>query len=63
MIPLHSHADPEIFYVLDASLEVFQAKGPSEGWQTINAGNVVSSPEMAGTRSEIFLPPQQPQSP
>ena len=44
VIPLHSHADPEIFYVLDASLEVFQAKGPSEGWQTINAGNVVSIP-------------------
>ena len=44
VIPLHSHADPEIFYVLDGSLEVFQAEGPSEGWQTINAGNVVSIP-------------------
>jgi hypothetical protein len=33
VIPLHSHADPEIFYVLDGSLEVFQAEGPSEGWQ------------------------------
>src|SRR5271154_4004354 len=44
VIPLHSHADPEIFYVLDGSLEVFQAGGPSEGWQTINAGNVVSIP-------------------
>ena len=40
VIPLHSHADPEIFYVLDGSLEVFQA----EGWQTITAGNVVSIP-------------------
>ena len=40
VIPLHSHADPEIFYVLDGSLEVFQA----EGWQTINAGKVVSIP-------------------
>ena len=29
VIPLHSHADPEIFYVLDGSLEVFQAEGPS----------------------------------
>ena len=44
VIPLHSHADPEIFYVLDGSLEVFQAEDPSEGWQTINAGNVVSIP-------------------
>jgi quercetin dioxygenase-like cupin family protein len=40
VIPLHSHSDPEIFYVLDGSLEVFQA----EAWQTINAGEVVSIP-------------------
>jgi quercetin dioxygenase-like cupin family protein len=38
VIPLHSHADAEIFYVLSGSLEVFQ----SEGWQTVNAGEVVS---------------------
>jgi quercetin dioxygenase-like cupin family protein len=44
VIPLHSHADPEIFYVLNGSLEVFQAEGPSEGWQTVNAGGVVSIP-------------------
>ena len=40
VIPLHSHADPEIFYVLNGSLEVFQ----SEGWQTVTAGEVVSIP-------------------
>ena len=44
VIPLHSHADPEIFYVLDGSLEVFQAEGPSAGWQTVNASEVVSIP-------------------
>jgi quercetin dioxygenase-like cupin family protein len=44
VIPLHSHADPEIFYVLDGSLEVFQAEGPSNGWRTVNAGDVVSIP-------------------
>ena len=38
VIPLHSHADPEIFYVLNGSLEVFQ----SEGWQTVVADEVVS---------------------
>lgn len=43
-IPLHSHADPEIFYVLDGSLEVFQAEGPSAGWQTVHSGEVVSIP-------------------
>ena len=44
VIPLHSHADPEIFYVLNGSLEVFQAEGPSAGWQTVNTGEVVSIP-------------------
>jgi quercetin dioxygenase-like cupin family protein len=41
-IPLHSHADPEIFYVLNGSIEVFQAEGQSAGWQIVNAGEVVS---------------------
>jgi quercetin dioxygenase-like cupin family protein len=40
VIPLHSHADPEIFYVLNGSLEVFQSKG----WQTVSTGAVVSIP-------------------
>src|SRR3984957_8955174 len=40
VIPLHSHADPEIFYVLNGSLEVLQA----EGWQTVTAGEDVSIP-------------------
>src|ERR1700688_1123282 len=44
VIPLHSHADPEVFYVLNGSLEVFQAEGPSEGWKTVTAGEVVSIP-------------------
>ena len=43
-IPLHSHADPEIFYVLNGSLEVFQAEGQSAGWQIVTAGEVVSIP-------------------
>jgi quercetin dioxygenase-like cupin family protein len=43
-IPLHSHADPEILYVLNGSLEVFQAEGPSAGWQVVTAGEVVSIP-------------------
>ncbi len=44
VFPLHSHADPEIFYVLNGSLEVFQAEGSSEGWQTVTAEQVVSIP-------------------
>src|ERR1700735_4664257 len=42
VIPLHRHADPEIFYVLSGSLEVFQPEGPSAGCQTVNAAEVVS---------------------
>jgi quercetin dioxygenase-like cupin family protein len=44
VIPLHSHADPEIFYLLSGSLEVFQTEGLSEGWKTVTAGEVVSIP-------------------
>jgi quercetin dioxygenase-like cupin family protein len=44
VIPLHSHSDPEIFYLLEGSIEVFQAEGPAAGWQTLNAGDVVSIP-------------------
>jgi quercetin dioxygenase-like cupin family protein len=40
VIPLHRHADPEIFYVLNGLLEVFQ----SERWQTVSTGEVVSIP-------------------
>ena len=43
-IPLHSHADPEIFYVLNGSIEVFQAEGQSAGWQIVTADEVVSIP-------------------
>src|SRR4051794_13643023 len=59
VVPLHSYADPDIFYVLDGSLEVFQAGG----WQTSMPATSFLSPETAGTRSEILLPPQQPEYP
>jgi quercetin dioxygenase-like cupin family protein len=44
IIPLHSHADPEVFYVLDGVLEVFQAEGSTAGWQTVTAGEVATIP-------------------
>jgi quercetin dioxygenase-like cupin family protein len=44
VIPLHSHPDPEVFYLLEGSIEVFQAEGPSAGWETLNAGDTVSIP-------------------
>jgi quercetin dioxygenase-like cupin family protein len=52
-IPLHSHADPEIFYVLNGSIEVFQAEGQSAGLRM--PAKSFLSPEMSGTHSEILL--------
>lgn len=42
VIPLHSHSDPEVFYVLEGSMEVFQDDGISSGWQTATLGEVVT---------------------
>jgi quercetin dioxygenase-like cupin family protein len=42
VIPLHSHKDPEIFYVLEGTMEVYQDDGISPGWQTAGAGEVVT---------------------
>ena len=38
-VPLHSHADPEIFHVLEGSMEVYQDGG---GWSTVSAGEVLA---------------------
>jgi len=42
VIPLHSHASPEIFYVLEGTMEVFQDDGQLSGWQTAEVGDVVT---------------------
>jgi uncharacterized cupin superfamily protein len=44
IVPLHSHADVEIFYVLEGSLEAFQSREGTTRWTTVGAGNVVSIP-------------------
>src|SRR5260370_28122345 len=44
VIPLHIHADPEIFYVLNGSVAVFPAERPSAAWRTVTAAEVVSIP-------------------
>ena len=43
-IPLHSHDEPEIFYVLHGILEIYRGNGPLEGWSSINAGEVIAIP-------------------
>jgi len=42
VIPLHSHSDPEIFYIHDGSMEVFQDDGESHGWAKAGPGDVVT---------------------
>ena len=43
-VPLHSHRDLELFYVLDGSMEVFQSKEGSSGWTTVGVGAAVVVP-------------------
>ena len=54
VIPLHSHADPEVFYVLAGSMEVFQDDGISSGWQAATVGDVVT---IAGGVKHAFRNP------
>ena len=44
VIPLHSHAEPEVFYVLEGSLEVYRESGQSQGWSTTQPGGVLAIP-------------------
>jgi quercetin dioxygenase-like cupin family protein len=42
VIPLHSHPDSEVFYVLEGALEVYQEKIESKGWHSVAAGNAIA---------------------
>ena len=42
LVPLHSHGDVEIFYLLEGSMEVFQDDGTRSGWQTAKPRDVVT---------------------
>jgi len=44
VIPLHSHAEPEVFYVLEGSLEVYRESGQPHGWSTTQPGEVLAIP-------------------
>lgn len=43
-VPLHSHLDVEIFYVLDGSIEAFQSRESTSRWTITSAGDVVIIP-------------------
>jgi quercetin dioxygenase-like cupin family protein len=44
VIPLHSHAEPEVFFVLEGSLEVYRESGQPHGWSTTQPGEVLAIP-------------------
>ena len=44
VIPLHSHADPEVMFVLDGALEFLQHKGKASRWLTARRGETISIP-------------------
>ena len=41
-VPLHSHADVELFYFLEGSVEAFQASDGASRWTTFAAGRTVA---------------------
>jgi quercetin dioxygenase-like cupin family protein len=43
-VPLHSHPDLELFYVLEGSMEIFQSKEGGSGWKNVGVGAVVAVP-------------------
>jgi quercetin dioxygenase-like cupin family protein len=43
-IPLHSHADPEVMFVLDGALEFLQHDGTAGRWLTARRGEFISIP-------------------
>lgn len=43
-IPLHSHANPEVFFILEGLLEVWQYDGGSGRWLTATYGDVICIP-------------------
>jgi quercetin dioxygenase-like cupin family protein len=43
-IPLHSHADPEVFFIVEGRLDVFAYNGGPGDWMIAVSGDVISIP-------------------
>jgi quercetin dioxygenase-like cupin family protein len=43
-VPLHSHSDVEIFYVIEGWIEAFQSGNGSQGWRGVGPGKILSIP-------------------
>lgn len=42
LVPLHSHREPELFYVLDGSIEIYRETDSPNGWTTLGRDQVFS---------------------
>ena len=43
-VPLHSHSDVELFYVLEGTVEAFQSSDGTPRWTTVGPGDTVTIP-------------------
>jgi quercetin dioxygenase-like cupin family protein len=44
VIPLHSHAEPEVLYVLEGTLELYRESNADQQWSTVAAAGGVAIP-------------------
>jgi quercetin dioxygenase-like cupin family protein len=44
VVPLHSHADPEVLFILEGELEVFKGDDGSIRWRTARSGETICIP-------------------
>ena len=44
VVPLHKHADPELLYVLEGSLQVYRSNEEASGWTNASVGDVIIIP-------------------
>ena len=44
VVPLHSHSEPEVLYVLDGSLQAYRSTEGANGWTNAGVGDVVIIP-------------------
>jgi len=44
VVPLHKHADPELLYVLEGSLQVYRSNEAASGWTDAGAGDAIIIP-------------------
>jgi quercetin dioxygenase-like cupin family protein len=44
VVPLHKHADPELLYVLEGSLQVYRSNEGASGWTDAGVGDAIIIP-------------------